>query len=84
MPVLRLSDYLREDLVLTDLIMPGMDGPSWVREALKERPSVRVVFISGYAEDAFGEGRGEIPNSVFLPKPFSLSELTETIQAQLK
>ena len=63
--------------------MPGMDGPSWVREALKERPDVRVVFVSGYAEDSFGEEQVRIPNSVFLPKPFSLTDLTETVQSQL-
>ena len=57
--------------------------PSWVREALKERPGVRVVFVSGYAEDSFGETQMKIPNSVFLPKPFSLSDLTETVHQQL-
>ena len=71
------------DLFVTDVVMPGMDGPSWVRQALEKRPDVRVVFVSGYAEDAFGEGKVEIPNSVFLPKPFSLTQLTETIRAQL-
>ncbi len=71
------------DIFVTDVVMPGMDGPSWVRKALEERPDVRVVFVSGYAEDAFGEGKVEIPNSVFLPKPFSLTELTETIRRQL-
>ncbi len=71
------------NIFVTDVVMPGMDGPSWVRKALQERPNVRVVFVSGYAEDAFGEGTVEIPNSIFLPKPFSLTELTETIRRQL-
>ncbi len=71
------------DVFVTDVVMPGMDGPSWVREALKIRPDVRVVFVSGYAEDSFGEEQTRIPNSVFLPKPFSLSDLTETVQSQL-
>lgn len=71
------------DVFVTDVVMPGMDGPSWVREALKMRPDVRVVFVSGYAEDSFGEEQKRIPNSVFLPKPFSLSDLTETVQRQL-
>ena len=39
------------DVFVTDVIMPGMDGPSWVREALKDRPGTRVVFVSGYSED---------------------------------
>ena len=71
------------DLFVTDVVMPGMDGPTWVREALKSRPEVKVVFVSGYAEDAFEKNSEAIPNSVFLPKPFSLSELTQTVQRQL-
>ncbi len=71
------------DVFVTDVVMPGMDGPSWVRKALETRPDVRVVFVSGYAEDSFGEAQMKIPNSVFLPKPFSLNDLTETVQKQL-
>ena len=71
------------DLFVTDVVMPGMDGPSWVKQALKDRPGVRVVFVSGYAEGALGEAEDMIPNSVFLPKPFSLSELAETVHRQL-
>ena len=71
------------DLFVTDVVMPGMDGPSWVKKALQERPGVRVVFVSGYAEGALGEADTAIPNSVFLPKPFSLSELAETVHRQL-
>ncbi|WP_238475668.1 hybrid sensor histidine kinase/response regulator [Rhodophyticola sp. CCM32] len=71
------------DVFVTDVVMPGMDGPSWVREALKDRPGVKVVFVSGYAEDALDKTSEEIPNSVFLPKPFSLSDLTATVQRQL-
>lgn len=74
---------LKVDVFVTDVVMPGMDGPSWVRKALEDRPGVRVVFVSGYAEDAFGDTQARIPNSVFLPKPFSLTELTETVQRQL-
>ena len=74
---------LTVDVFVTDVIMPGMDGPSWVREALKTRPNVKVVFVSGYAEDSFSETKARIPNSVFLPKPFSLSELTATVQGQI-
>lgn len=80
-----LSDgELKVDIFVTDVIMPGMDGPTWVRQALQDRPDTRVVFVSGYAEDAFGDGNKKIPNSVFLPKPFSLNALTQTVQAQLQ
>lgn len=71
------------DVFVTDVIMPGMDGPTWVAEALKTRPDTAVVFVSGYAEDVFREGRTPLANSIFLPKPFSLSELTATVQNQI-
>lgn len=74
---------LRIDVFVTDVVMPGMDGPTWVAEALRTRPGVKVVFVSGYAEDAVSEQQARIPNSVFLPKPFSLSELTQTVSRQL-
>jgi len=74
---------LNVDIFVTDVIMPGKDGPTWVREALKDRPDTKVVFVSGYSEDAFSDGGGKIPNSVFLPKPFSLNQLTSTVRGQL-
>ncbi len=77
------DEELKVDIFVTDVVMPGMDGPSWVSKALKNRPGVKVVFVSGYAEDSFGHNKAKIPNSVFLPKPFSLSQLTETVQGQL-
>ncbi|MFV2001694.1 MAG: ATP-binding protein [Paracoccaceae bacterium] len=74
---------LKVDVFVTDVIMPGMDGPSWVAKALEDRPGVKVVFVSGYAEESFSEQQARIPNSVFLPKPFSLSELTATVLDQI-
>jgi two-component system cell cycle sensor histidine kinase/response regulator CckA len=74
---------LEVDIFVTDVVMPGMDGPSWVKQALETRPNVRVIFVSGYAEDCLSEDQARIPNSVFLPKPFSLNELTSVVQTQL-
>ena len=79
----QLSDpNLQIDVFVTDIVMPGRDGPSWVQEALEHRPNTRVVFVSGYAEDVLETQQAAIPNSVFLPKPFSLDDLTETVQQQ--
>jgi two-component system cell cycle sensor histidine kinase/response regulator CckA len=74
---------LEVDIFVTDVVMPGMDGPTWVKRALEVRPNARVVFMSGYAEDSLSEDQLRIPNAVFLPKPFSLNELTATVQGQL-
>ncbi len=68
------------DIIVSDVVMPGMDGPSCVREARKARPGVRVVFVSGYAEDALRRGMEGLDNCHFLPKPFSLNELTAKIK----
>jgi two-component system cell cycle sensor histidine kinase/response regulator CckA len=74
---------LEVDVFVTDVVMPGMDGPTWVKRALEDRPDVKVVFVSGYAEDVLSADQARIPNSVFLPKPFSLNDLTSTVQGQL-
>jgi two-component system cell cycle sensor histidine kinase/response regulator CckA len=78
------DDGLAIDLFVTDVIMPGLDGPSWVRKALKRRPSVPTVFMSGYSKDALIENDGSLPKAVFLPKPFSLAELTQTVEDALR
>ena len=71
------------DIFVTDVIMPGMDGPSWVREALKQRPGTPVVFMSGYAPEQFDNAPDGMEGATFLPKPFSLRELTDTVQEKL-
>ena len=79
-----LSDHSLEiDVFVTDVIMPGMDGPTWVKKALKNRPDTRVIFVSGYAEESLAENQMRVPNSVFLPKPFSLNQLTNVVHEQL-
>ncbi|MEM8851738.1 MAG: ATP-binding protein [Pseudomonadota bacterium] len=72
------------DLFVTDVIMPGLDGPTWVRQAMANRPNVRTVFMSGYAQDALSENAPPVPNAQFLPKPFSLADLTRTVEYALK
>ncbi|MEZ5751908.1 MAG: ATP-binding protein [Paracoccaceae bacterium] len=74
---------IKVDLFVTDVIMPGIDGPGWVAKALTDRPGTPVLFISGYTEDALNEALVRIPNASFLGKPFSLGDLSETITRQL-
>ncbi len=77
------NQELEIDVFVTDVIMPGLDGPTWVRQALRDRPDTRVVFISGYAKESLAENQARVPNLVFLPKPFSLTQLTSIVQSQL-
>jgi len=72
------------DLYISDVIMPGKDGPTWVREALHKFPDTKVIFMSGYAEDSFEDGAPNIENAGFLQKPFSLSELNESVGLRLQ
>jgi len=70
------------DVLVSDVVMPGMDGPTFAAEARKMRPDLRVVFVSGYAEDSFR--RNILDNEfLFLPKPFSLTDLTAKVKEAL-
>ena len=64
------------DLLISDVVMPGMDGPTMVREARKSRPHLKILFMSGYAEEQLRNSI-DIENVNFLPKPFSVTELAE-------
>jgi two-component system cell cycle sensor histidine kinase/response regulator CckA len=64
------------DLLISDVVMPGMDGPSVVREARKSRPELKILFMSGYAEEQLRKSI-DIENVNFLPKPFSVTDLAE-------
>ncbi|WBU64993.1 ATP-binding protein [Paracoccus aerodenitrificans] len=77
------DDSLKVDIFVSDVVMPGLDGPSWVRQALKDRPAAGVIFMSGYTEDVFEDGRSPIDGASFLQKPFSLGGLTAAVEAKL-
>ena len=63
-------------LLISDVVMPVMDGPTMVREARKSRPDLKILFMSGYAEEQLRNSI-DIDNVAFLPKPFSVQELAE-------
>ena len=67
-------------LVVSDVVMPEMDGPTLLGELRQRHPGLKVVFVSGYAEDAFKKHLPEGEEFNFLPKPFSLKQLVETVK----
>ena len=62
-------------LIVTDVVMPRMDGPTLIKQVRETRPDMRVVFISGYTEDTFRKRIGDDADIHFLAKPFSLKQL---------
>jgi two-component system cell cycle sensor histidine kinase/response regulator CckA len=67
------------DLMISDVVMPTMDGPTTVRAARKMHPDLPILFISGYAEEQLRKSI-DIPNVSFLAKPFSVQQLAETVR----
>jgi two-component system cell cycle sensor histidine kinase/response regulator CckA len=68
------------DLLVSDVVMPQMDGPTLIREVRAARPDMKVVFISGYAEDAFRKSLDPDAEFDLLPKPFSLKQLAAKVK----
>jgi two-component system cell cycle sensor histidine kinase/response regulator CckA len=68
------------DLLVTDVVMPNMDGPTLVKKARELRPDLKVILISGYAEDTYRESLDAETWVNFLPKPFSLKQLAGRVK----
>jgi two-component system cell cycle sensor histidine kinase/response regulator CckA len=73
----------RVDIVVSDVIMPEMDGPSLLKELRKENPHLKFIFVSGYPDDAFKKSLDENEAYAFLPKPFTLPQLAAKVKEQL-
>ncbi|MBU0582579.1 MAG: response regulator [Alphaproteobacteria bacterium] len=72
------------DIVVSDVVMPEMDGPTLLGELRKLRPDIKFVFVSGYAEDAFAKNLPADAKFGFLPKPFSLKQLATVVKEMLE
>lgn len=70
-------------LLITDVVMPNMDGPTLVRAVKRIRPDMPVIFMSGYAEDAFQRNEERAEDLHFLPKPFGLKQLAAKVKEVL-
>ncbi|TIS90633.1 MAG: response regulator, partial [Mesorhizobium sp.] len=72
------------DIVVSDVVMPEMDGPTLLGELRKRQPDIKFVFVSGYAEDAFARNLPAEAHFGFLPKPFSLKQLATIVKDVLE
>ena len=68
------------DLIVSDVVMPEMDGPTMLKEMRARNPNVKIIFVSGYAEDAFEKSLPENQQFAFLPKPFTLAQLVAAVK----
>jgi two-component system cell cycle sensor histidine kinase/response regulator CckA len=68
------------DLVVSDVVMPEMDGPTLLKEMRGRNPNLKIIFVSGYAEDAFEKSLPENEQFAFLPKPFTLAQLVAAVK----
>ncbi|NNC36510.1 MAG: response regulator [Acidimicrobiales bacterium] len=68
------------DLLISDVVMPGMDGPTLLKKGRELLGDARIVFISGYAEEEFSDLLAEEPDVTFLPKPFTITQLAEKVK----
>lgn len=71
------------DLLVTDVMMPGMNGCQLAETLLAQRPSLRVLFMSGYAENVLVTNVGLVPGAAFLSKPFKPSVLVTKVRRVL-
>jgi two-component system, cell cycle sensor histidine kinase and response regulator CckA len=68
------------DLLVTDVVMPRMDGPSLIKKVRAIHPDMKVIFISGYTEDTFRKRLGDEADIHFLAKPFTLKQLAGKVK----
>ncbi len=72
------------DLLITDMIMPKVDGATLIRKARMAMPELPVICISGYTRDSVAKEVSELPGVTFLSKPFSLKQLSGRVRASLE
>lgn len=78
--IIKSEDSFKIDVLVTDVIMAPIDGPSLAAQARVLFPDLKIIFISGYAEDSLRQQLQNIPNVHFLPKPFELKELASKVK----
>jgi signal transduction histidine kinase/ActR/RegA family two-component response regulator len=71
------------DALLTDVVMPGMNGRELAAQLLRERPGLRILFMSGYAAESIFDQYEIAPTTPFLSKPFSAQALLDKLESAL-
>ncbi|MBX4335566.1 ATP-binding protein [Bartonella raoultii] len=71
------------DIIVSDVVMPEMDGPTLLKEVHKSYPNIKFLFVSGYAKDAFSKNLPQDAVFGFLSKPFTLKQLALTVKETL-
>jgi two-component system, cell cycle sensor histidine kinase and response regulator CckA len=71
------------DIVVSDVVMPEMDGPAFLKEVRKTHPDLKIIFVSGHTNEAFKASVDENEIFAFLPKPFSLPQLVAKVKEEL-
>ena len=77
------EDPHRYDLLLTDLIMPQLDGDTLVSEIIEIRPDMPIIITSGFTDTIVNDAFKQISNKAFIPKPFQPQELAKTVRQVL-
>lgn len=72
------------DIVVSDVVMPEMDGPTLLKELRQSYPEIKFIFVSGYAQEAFAKNLPEDADFAFLAKPFSLKQLASAVKEMLE
>ena len=74
----------KPDLLITDLVMPGMGGKALAQHLLRLQPGLRILFVSGYTDQGSASAETPTPGAVFLQKPFSISSLAAAARESLE
>ncbi|UXN72466.1 response regulator [Devosia sp. A8/3-2] len=72
------------DLMISDVVMPEMDGPSLLKHVRKQMPDLKVIFVSGYAEESVRRDIEDDQSVDFLPKPYSLDQINSKVKEVLQ
>jgi two-component system cell cycle sensor histidine kinase/response regulator CckA len=83
---LRIAEACKDhiDILITDVVMPGIGGRELAKKLLVLRPSISVLFLSGYTEDAVVTQGASSPAIAFLQKPFTLQNLAKKVREVLR